>query len=98
MIQTCPHGGSHNETVSAPAEGFRARVLAIVAMLFASPALAQADPPHLQRRSEATQLIVDGEPFLILGGELGNSEASSHKNMREHWPKLRAMNFRLYRY
>lgn len=60
-------------------------------MLLAVPAVAQ-DIPHLERRGEATQLVVDGEPFLILGGELGNSEASSREAMRGHWPKLEAMN------
>ncbi|HEV7606316.1 MAG TPA: DUF5597 domain-containing protein, partial [Steroidobacteraceae bacterium] len=38
------------------------------------------------------QLIVDGKPFLILGGELGNSSASSAEYMRPHWPRLKAMN------
>ena len=32
--------------------------------------------PHLRRTGEVTQLYVDGNPFLILGGELGNSTAS----------------------
>src|SRR5690606_18979845 len=72
------------------------RLLAVfagfLALLFAVPAGAQTDPPHLEQRGHATQLIVDGEPFLILGGELGNSEASSREAMRAHWPKLQAMN------
>lgn len=33
--------------------------------------------PHLRRQGSATQLVVDGRPFLILGGELHNSSASS---------------------
>ena len=66
-------------------------LLAVSALLLATPAVAQ-DTPHLERRGEATQLIVDGEPLLILGGELGNSEASSREAMRAHWPKLKAMN------
>ena len=70
----------------------RALVIALLAILFATPVAAQADPPHLEQRGHATQLIVDGEPFLILGGELGNSEASSREAMRAHWPKLQAMN------
>jgi len=28
--------------------------------------------PHLEKRGKATQLIVDGRPFLILAGELTN--------------------------
>ncbi len=33
--------------------------------------------PHLAKRGTATQLIVDGKPFLVLGGELHNSSSSS---------------------
>ena len=33
--------------------------------------------PHLESRHGVQQLIVDGQPFLVLGGELGNSSASS---------------------
>jgi beta-galactosidase GanA len=36
-------------------------------------------------------LIVDGKPFLILGGELSNSAASSAAHMAPVWPKLHAM-------
>ena len=34
-------------------------------------------PPHLEKRGVATQLIVDGKPFLMLSGELRNSSSSS---------------------
>jgi beta-galactosidase GanA len=34
---------------------------------------------------------VDGAPFLVLGGELGNSNASSLTYLRPFWPKLRAL-------
>ena len=33
--------------------------------------------PHLEKRGTATQLIVDGKPFLVLGGELHNSSSSN---------------------
>ena len=42
----------------------------------ASPAQ-QNNAPHLEKRGAATQLIVDGQPFLILGGEILNSSSSS---------------------
>src|SRR5215831_20022924 len=48
--------------------------------------------PHLSRQGTATQLVVDGKPFLILGGELGNSTSSSLEYMRPVWPKLRSLN------
>lgn len=47
--------------------------------------------PHLRRQGTATQLVVDGAPFLVLGGELGNSSASSPGYLRPFWPKLRAL-------
>lgn len=47
--------------------------------------------PHLEKRGGATQLIVDGNPFLILGGELGNSSFTSLEFMEPIWPKLKAM-------
>jgi len=47
--------------------------------------------PHLERRGHATQLIVDGKPFLILGGEVHNSSSSSVDYMRPIWPRLAAM-------
>lgn len=37
------------------------------------------------------QMIVDGKPFLILGGELGNSSASSPKDIERIFPKLSRM-------
>ncbi|MET0649160.1 MAG: DUF5597 domain-containing protein [Pyrinomonadaceae bacterium] len=51
----------------------------------------QAAPPHLRRQGTATQLIVDGRPFLVRGGELGNSSSSSLEYMRPVWPKLAAL-------
>jgi beta-galactosidase GanA len=44
--------------------------------------------PHLIHTNGTTQLSVDGHPFLILGGELGNSSASSRTYMKPIWPKL----------
>jgi hypothetical protein len=71
------------------------------ALLAAAPALlcgAQASKPasadgipHLEKRGNATQLIVDGKPFLILGGELHNSSSSSVAYMKSVWPRMTAM-------
>lgn len=72
-----------------------AATAATVATLFVAQhdAHAQDAPaiPHLQRQGAATQLIVHGKPFLMLGGELGNSSASDAKYMEAVWPKLKAM-------
>jgi hypothetical protein len=47
--------------------------------------------PHIRKQGTATQLIVHNQPFLMLGGELGNSSASDVKYMTPVWPKLKAM-------
>jgi len=64
----------------------------ILALALATASAAQAAPPRLEKHGSTQQLIVDGKPFLILGGELGNSSASSAEYMRPHWPRLKAMN------
>jgi beta-galactosidase GanA len=54
------------------------------------PCLLPAQAPHLEKRGEATQLIVDGKPFLMLSGELNNSSSSSLEFMKPIWPRLAA--------
>src|ERR1039457_4024238 len=51
-----------------------------------------ASIPRIEKRGKATQLIVDGRPFLILAGELTNSASSSMEYMQPYWPKLAAAN------
>ena len=46
--------------------------------------------PHLRRQGTATQLIVDGKPFLMRAGELGNSTGEP-AFLRQYWPKLEAL-------
>jgi hypothetical protein len=48
--------------------------------------------PHLSRQGDTVQLIVDGKPFIIRGGELGNSTFTSVENMTPVWEKLKALN------
>jgi hypothetical protein len=70
--------------------------LATLALLAATArggnAQGPAGIPHLQRNGEAVQLMVDGEPFLVLGGELGNSTSSSLSYMKGVWPVLQQLN------
>lgn len=47
--------------------------------------------PHLQPKGNALQLIVDGEPYVMLSGELHNSSASGSQYMQQMWPHLRAL-------
>src|ERR1017187_5916101 len=51
-------------------------------------AASQNSAPHLETRHGVRQLIVDGQPFLILGGELHNSSSSSREYMKPIWPRL----------
>ncbi len=64
------------------------------ALLFslALPALSQAPLPHLTRRGAVTHLVVDGKPWLSLGGELLNNAASTAGNVRGAWAGLASLN------
>ncbi|WP_425955187.1 DUF5597 domain-containing protein [Xylanimonas sp. McL0601] len=46
--------------------------------------------PRLERSGNATLLMVDDEPFVIRGGELGNSSAE-RAYLEPYWPRLQAM-------
>jgi hypothetical protein len=59
--------------------------------LIVLPLQAQQDIARLQKQGTATQLIVDNKPFLVLGGELGNSSASSVEDIQRIFPKLQRM-------
>jgi hypothetical protein len=64
----------------------------LIAFLLSWAALAaQAGAPRLEKHGSTQQLLVHDRPFLILGGELGNSSASSADYMKPHWPRLKDM-------
>ncbi len=69
---------------------FRFAAAALCAVLFALPA-GGAEMPHLQTQGTTKQLVVDGKPFLILGGELANSTASSLDYLNSKWPTLKSV-------
>jgi hypothetical protein len=48
--------------------------------------------PHLRNTKTSKQLIVNGEPFLMLSGELHNSSLSSAAYMSTVWPTMKSMN------
>ena len=48
--------------------------------------------PHLEKKGNTTQLIVQGKPFLILGGELHNSSTSGADYMRPIWNQMKRKN------
>lgn len=60
--------------------------------LFSSQALLAAEIPYFKKKGSATQLIVDGKPFIMLAGETHNSSASTLEYMNTLWPKLKHFN------
>jgi hypothetical protein len=76
---------------------FRVCRVSMISALISMACVASVHPqstsalPHLKKQGTATQLIVHNTPFLMLGGELGNSSASDMKYMVHVWPKLNAM-------
>jgi beta-galactosidase GanA len=64
----------------------------LVAACFLFGAMAHAaSVPVVRQVGGAEQLVVDGKPYLILGGELGNSSAGTAAQADEILPKLAAM-------
>ena len=57
------------------------------------PCLAFASPPQIRYAGGAAQLLLDGKPFLILGGELGNSSAGTAAQADTVLPPLAAQHF-----
>lgn len=69
--------------------------LALLALAWIGTAVAAAPTmsmPRLEQRGGVKQLIVDDQPFLVLGGELHNSSSTSRAYMEPIWPRLAAMN------
>ncbi len=65
--------------------------LASAVFLAAATAIAQVNPasvPHLEKRGAATELIVDGQPYLALAAELANSASSNMEYLEPYWSKL----------
>ena len=50
-----------------------------------------AQSSKLEEQGTATQLLINNEPYLVLGGELGNSSASSIEDIEAIFPKLERM-------
>jgi hypothetical protein len=47
-----------------------------------------ASVPHLEKRGNATQLMVDGRPYLSLAAELANSASSNLEYLEPYWSRL----------
>lgn len=63
------------------------RTLMAATLLIATPALAQKDVPHIESRGGKHALIVDGAPFLMLGGQVNNS-SNYAAPLGKVWPVL----------
>lgn len=48
--------------------------------------------PHLEKQGTATRLVVHGEPFLLISGELHNSTCGGFESMRPVWQRLARKN------
>ncbi len=66
--------------------------LALGLLAAASAAAADSGIPQLRPQGSATQLVVDGKPFLIRGGEVGNSTATNPAYLAPFWTKFAGLN------
>lgn len=69
------------------------KIATILFSVLLGSAHAQAVAPsiRLEKEGNTARLLIDDKPFLVLGGELGNSSASSMEYMRPYWQQLRQM-------
>jgi hypothetical protein len=78
-----------------PSTGFLLRKVFLLPLLLAaaaSLAFGQAKPiPQLVKQGGKFTFLVDGKPFIILGGQVVNDSAFPDR-MERAWPKLKAMN------
>jgi Domain of unknown function (DUF5597)/Beta-galactosidase len=68
--------------------GWRVGLVGIVLFCILTSRLCAAELPHIRMENGTGQLIVNGQPFLILGGELGNSSAGTAAQADEIVPKM----------
>jgi len=67
------------------------QVFASLAIVTAFVSVLCGSIPQLRQQSDAIQLLVKDKPFLILGGELGNSSGES-AYLAPFWDKMTALN------
>jgi hypothetical protein len=67
-------------------------ILCALAVTVSAQTPAAAPIPHLEKRGAATQLIVDGKPWLALAGETDNTASSDLEYMETAWPKIVKVN------
>nr|WP_302830903.1 DUF5597 domain-containing protein [uncultured Bacteroides sp.] len=67
------------------------KLILLILLTTLGTGIASAQKSILQQQGTAKQLVVDGKPFLILGGELGNSSAACAQDIERIFPKLQRM-------
>lgn len=70
----------------------RLLTLVLIICVFISKAQVNNSGIQLVKTGAAPQLLINQNPFLILGGELGNSSASSMDYLNPYFPNLKSMN------
>ena len=68
------------------------RITIILMLVLSVQFTGAADVPHFAKKGNATQLIVNGKPFIMLAGEIHNSSASTLEYMQKVWPKIKCLN------
>ncbi len=67
------------------------RLVATAAALVTVSAIHASPLPRIVQAGSHARLEVEGKPFVILGGELGNSSASDLNDLARHWARLQSM-------
>src|SRR3954454_13368717 len=67
-------------------------LILLIALCFFVAFAQKSSIPHLEKNGPVTQLIVQGKPFLVLGGELHNSSTSGFEYMRPIWGQMKRKN------
>ena len=69
----------------------RALIVMLAGCLSGASLARGAELPRISKSGDSGQLIVDGKPYLILAGELGNSSAGTAEQAESILPRLGAM-------
>lgn len=67
------------------------KIILLILLAIVMAGTLSAQKSVLQKQGATTGLVIDGKPFLILGGELGNSSASSVEGIECIFPRLQRM-------
>lgn len=65
--------------------------LLLTALLSLNVYISRAQLPYLDKSGAAPKLMVDGKPFIILGGELHNSTGSDKAALQKVWKEMKDM-------